>query len=69
MDIGLRGATHFSAAAHTIAGRTEPHKDGERERCVMMVRDKALQYNADIGFPPSQTAHCAALCEVFVVEN
>lgn len=44
-------------------------RDGERERCVMTVKDKALQYNANIGFPPSQSAHCTTLCEVFVLED
>ncbi|TNN75457.1 hypothetical protein EYF80_014269 [Liparis tanakae] len=33
--------------------------DGGRGRCEMTVKDKALQYDADRGFPPLQ---CVILC-------
>lgn len=36
---------------------------------MMMVKDKALRYNAHIGFPPSQSALCATLCQVFVLQD
>lgn len=56
----------------SVAGGTAPHREMEgekRERCVMMAKDKALRYNAHIGFPPSQSAHCATLCQVFVLQD
>lgn len=68
LDIGLWRSTHTSPEAYSRKDRAT-QRDRERERCVMMVRDKALRYNADMQASLHHRALIVQLCEVFVLKD